>query len=51
MRTSQNAPSGTLVNKGEWKGRGGIEGALLQGGPKFGDPLLELPQPGRGLRL
>jgi hypothetical protein len=31
--------------------RSGIEGALLQGGPKIGDPLLDLPQPGRGLRL
>lgn len=31
--------------------RRGIEGALLQGGPKVGDSLLDLPQPGRGLRL
>ena len=31
--------------------QGGIEGALLQEGPKVGDPLLDLPQPGRGLRV
>ena len=30
---------------------GGIEGALLQGGPKVGDPPVDVPQPGRGLRL
>jgi hypothetical protein len=31
--------------------RGGIEGALLQGGPQVFDPLLDLPQPGSGLCL
>ena len=31
--------------------RRGIEGPLLQGGPQVGDPLLDLLQPSRSLRL
>src|SRR5829696_2371055 len=30
---------------------GGVGVPLLQGGPQVGDPLLDLLQPGRGLRL
>jgi hypothetical protein len=30
---------------------GGVGVPLLQGGPEVGDPLLDLLQPGRGLRL